>query len=259
MVIFHFLGTIFLFCSYYEATNVSGCDRSCQRECIEVHNKYRANHGAPPLVFDQKLADEAQALIDKGVFKHSDWVELKNKGAAFAWGSLFPTFTAVIKNWHDEGLYYDYQTGNPKKPTQVWDSLLLLFMSCRKAILKSLTQLQDFHFDIDCRHLLFLMIWCTVLQSRWCYVWRFQRQLLVQQSVTTFLWNCFKWRQHYSNIATPCCAKNCRYKSARVTSPLYPQNKLTLDKDKPGGSLYLFPGISLASDCLILLIEQVRT
>ena len=119
MVIFHFLGTIVLFCSYYEATNVSGCDRSCQRECIEVHNKYRANHGAPPLVFDQKLADEAQALIDKGVFKHSDWVELKNKGAAFAWGSLFPTFTAVIKNWHDEGLYYDYQTGNPKKPTQV--------------------------------------------------------------------------------------------------------------------------------------------
>lgn len=99
----------------------SGCDRSCQRECIEVHNKYRANHGAPPLVFDQKLADEAQALIDKGVFKHSDWVELKNKGAAFAWGSLFPTFTAVIKNWHDEGLYYDYQTGNPKKPTQIVD------------------------------------------------------------------------------------------------------------------------------------------
>lgn len=119
MVIFHFLGPLFYFCAYYEATNVSGCDRSCQRECVEVHNKYRANHGAPPLVFDQKLADEAQALIDKGVFKHSDWVELKNKGAAFAWGSLFPTFTAVIKNWHDEGLYYDYQTGNPKKPTQV--------------------------------------------------------------------------------------------------------------------------------------------
>lgn len=99
----------------------SGCDRACQRECIQVHNKYRANHGAPPLAFDQKLADEAQALIDKGVFKHSDWVELKRKGAAFAWGSLFPTFTAVIKNWHDEGAYYDYQTGTPKKPTQIVD------------------------------------------------------------------------------------------------------------------------------------------
>lgn len=96
-----------------------GCDRACQKECINVHNKYRANHGAKPLVFDQKLADEAQALIDKGVFKHSDWVKLKNKGAAFAWGSLFPTFTAVIKNWHDEGFYYDYQKGAPKKPTQV--------------------------------------------------------------------------------------------------------------------------------------------
>lgn len=161
---------MFDFCAYYGATNVSGCDRSCQRECIEVHNKYRANHGSPPLVFDQKLADKAQALIDKGAFKHSDWVELRNKGAAFAWGSLFPTFTAVIKNWHDEGLYYDYQTGNPKKPTQVRDSLLLMFLSCRRAILKSLTQLQDCHFDIDCRRLICLMIWCTVLQSRWCYV-----------------------------------------------------------------------------------------
>lgn len=99
-----------------------GCDRDCQKECIAVHNKYRANHDAPPLVFDQKLADEAQALIDKGVFKHSDWVELKNNGAAFAWGSLFPTFTAVIKNWHDEGDYYDYQTGTPKKQSQVYQN-----------------------------------------------------------------------------------------------------------------------------------------
>ncbi|XP_029214261.2 Golgi-associated plant pathogenesis-related protein 1-like isoform X1 [Acropora millepora] len=99
----------------------SGCDRACQKECINVHNKYRANHGAKPLVFDQKLANEAQALIDKGVFKHSDWVKLKKKGAAFAWGSLFPTFTAVIKSWHDEGFYYDYQKGAPKKPTQIVD------------------------------------------------------------------------------------------------------------------------------------------
>ena len=103
----------------YILSAFQGCDRDCQKECIAVHNKYRANHGAPPLVFDQKLADEAQALIDKGVFKHSDWVELKNNGAAFAWGSLFPTFTAVIKNWHDEGTYYDYQTGAPKKQSQV--------------------------------------------------------------------------------------------------------------------------------------------
>jgi len=110
-----------------------GCDRDCQKECIAVHNKYRANHDAPPLVFDQKLADEAQALIDKGVFKHSDWVELKNNGAAFAWGSLFPTFTAVIKNWHDEGAYYDYQTGAPKKQSQVVDHFMqMVYKKARK-------------------------------------------------------------------------------------------------------------------------------
>ena len=107
-----------------------GCDRACQKECINVHNKYRANHGAKPLVFDQKLANEAQALIDKGVFKHSDWVKLKKKGAAFAWGSLFPTFTAVIKSWHDEGFYYDYQKGAPKKPTQV----SVIFSCCYIAV-----------------------------------------------------------------------------------------------------------------------------
>lgn len=110
-----------------------GCDRDCQKECIAVHNKYRANHDALPLVFDQKLADEAQALIDKGVFKHSDWVELKNDGAAFAWGSLFPTFTAVIKNWHDEGTYYDYQTGAPKKQSQVVDHFMqMVYKKARK-------------------------------------------------------------------------------------------------------------------------------
>lgn len=107
-----------------------GCDHACQKECINVHNKYRENHGAKPLVFDQRLADEAQALIDKGVFKHSDWVKLKKKGAAFAWGSLFPTFTAVIKNWHDEGFYYDYQKGAPKKPTQV----SVIFSCCYIAV-----------------------------------------------------------------------------------------------------------------------------
>lgn len=95
-------------------------------------------------MFDQKLADDAQALIDKGVFKHSDWVELKNNGAAFAWGSLFPTFTAVIKNWHDEGLYYDYQTGSPKKPSQVRSIAVLVvvisipFSCCCRLLLHSL-------------------------------------------------------------------------------------------------------------------------
>ena len=127
---------------------------------------------------------------------------------------------------------------------------------------------------------LFLKVWqnfkifTLILNAGLFYVWRFgaryfnqgdvtfddsKRQLLLNHSVTTFLWHCFKWQQHYSNIATLCCAKNCHCKSSRVTSPLYPQNKLTLAKDKRGGSRCIFPGISLASDCLILLVEKVRT
>ena len=39
-------------------------------------------------------------------------------------------------------------------------------------------------------------------------------------SAPTLLRDCFKWLQHCSNIATLCCAKNRRYESSRVTSPL---------------------------------------
>ena len=67
----------------------------CQQECIGVHNIYRANHDAPPLTYDQHLADQAQLLIDRGAFKHSDWASKSRGGETFAWGSLFPTFTAV--------------------------------------------------------------------------------------------------------------------------------------------------------------------
>lgn len=47
-------------------------------------------------------------LIDKGVFKYFDWVELKNNGVVFVWGFFFLIFIVVIKNWYDEGIYYDY-------------------------------------------------------------------------------------------------------------------------------------------------------
>ena len=47
-----------------------------------------------------------------------------------------------------------------------------------------------------------------------------QRRFLAQHSVATLLRHCFEYLQHCSNIATLCCAKNRRWESSRVTSPL---------------------------------------
>ena len=46
-----------------------------------------------------------------------------------------------------------------------------------------------------------------------------QRRFLAQHSVA-MLEQCWKYlKQCRNNIATPCCAKNCRCESSRVTSP----------------------------------------
>ena len=47
-----------------------------------------------------------------------------------------------------------------------------------------------------------------------------QRRFLAQHSIATLLRHCFEYLQHYSNIATLCCAKNRRCESSRVTSLL---------------------------------------
>ena len=102
-----------------------GCDTSCQRECLAAHNRYRLNHGASPLLLDQKLADQAQRWADKKVFKHSPWAGGQG-GETIALGSLYPTFTAAVKAWHDEERDYDWSTGTGNGDmkvnhfTQVW-------------------------------------------------------------------------------------------------------------------------------------------
>ena len=41
-----------------------------------------------------------------------------------------------------------------------------------------------------------------------------------RRRIATLLWHCFEWLQHFPNISTLCCAKNRRWESSRVTSPL---------------------------------------
>ena len=47
-----------------------------------------------------------------------------------------------------------------------------------------------------------------------------QRRFLAPHSVASLLPHCFEWLQHCSNIATLCCAKNRRFESSLVRSPL---------------------------------------
>lgn len=97
----------------------------CQRECLAAHNSYRLNHGAAPLTLDQTLADQAQQWADKKVFKHSPWAGGQG-GETIALGSLYPSFTAAVKAWHDEEKDYDWLTGRGHEGmkvdhfTQVW-------------------------------------------------------------------------------------------------------------------------------------------
>lgn len=102
-----------------------GCDVRCQQECLSAHNRYRVNHRAPPLKLDQTLANQAQQWADKKVFKHSPWAGGQG-GETIALGSLYPTFTAAVKAWHDEEKDYNWSTGTGDGGmkvnhfTQVW-------------------------------------------------------------------------------------------------------------------------------------------
>jgi hypothetical protein len=42
-----------------------------QEAALLAHNKYRCMHGVQNLVWDEKIAEQAQELVDKGLFRHS--------------------------------------------------------------------------------------------------------------------------------------------------------------------------------------------
>ena len=81
---------------------------------VDAHNRYRAKHCAPPLVWSKQLADVAQkwanTLRDKGcIFGHSPGMKYGENLAAGTQGALDPERT--VDMWYDEIRLYKFPNG----------------------------------------------------------------------------------------------------------------------------------------------------
>ena len=110
----------------------SGQQDGFLKDCLDAHNKYRAEHGVPPLVWNETLAAEAQAwansLSSKNLFKH-DYASITNKaeGENLAYfkpsspkcnGPKTPKCVQcreIVKDWYDEVDDYNFNTGEAKR------------------------------------------------------------------------------------------------------------------------------------------------
>lgn len=95
------------------------CDQQCQDECLVFHNKYRLNHNVSTLVYDEKLAMQAQVWADSKILETSSWGKTDSGGECWAWGNIFPSWKAVIKTWHDQEKYYDWEKFKSKNQNRV--------------------------------------------------------------------------------------------------------------------------------------------
>ncbi|KAI8067108.1 CAP domain-containing protein [Gongronella butleri] len=86
-------------------TNGGSKGSSDQQTILAVHNKYRAIHQAPPLKWDNTLANYASNYIGHCQFKHSGGPYGEN--LAMGYGD----WTSVVNAWYDE--VKDYSYSNP--------------------------------------------------------------------------------------------------------------------------------------------------
>eukprot|EP00798_Chlamydomonas_sp_ICE-L_P024826 gene24826-10477_t len=91
-------------------------------ETVALHNSYRANHNAPPIVWDTKLAVDAQGWADKCSFSHSSLPWWENIG-------MGTNLLDIIGMFYGEVCLYDFsnpgfslQTGH--FTTVVWASMI---------------------------------------------------------------------------------------------------------------------------------------
>lgn len=80
---------------------------AAMQEVLDLHNLYRCMHGAPLMVWDDTIAANAQAHVDKGVWGHSTRAErnlpgIGRVGENIAWGSPSRSGTDSTEAWYEE-------------------------------------------------------------------------------------------------------------------------------------------------------------
>ncbi len=90
-------------------------------EMVAAHNKWRAEVGSPPVVWDPQLAESAQEwadiLLGLDVMKHSSHEERDNKGENLFWSSdPYTTPTQVVDSWGSEIEWYNYDDNSCQAP-----------------------------------------------------------------------------------------------------------------------------------------------
>jgi len=71
------------------------------QSCLDTHNQYRAQHGAPPLTWNSDMASYAEQSTTNCVMAHTGGQYGEN--LAFGYSDV----ASAVKAWYDEGSQYD--------------------------------------------------------------------------------------------------------------------------------------------------------
>ena len=101
-----------------------------EQDCLDAHNIYRNKHGVPPLLWSQKLKEDAQRwanhLANMGDQLQHDGSKPVNEGENLAhfsppsekcYGKKGPGCVQcreIVKDWYDEEADYDFVEGHRK-------------------------------------------------------------------------------------------------------------------------------------------------
>ncbi|KAG1934588.1 ancylostoma secreted protein [Pimephales promelas] len=88
-------------------------DVSFKQEFLETHNQYRAQHQAPPLVFNEDLCKTAQLwaehMLSENTLEHSDTKDGENVYYAFSSDKKTPTGKEAVDSWYSEIKDYNFE------------------------------------------------------------------------------------------------------------------------------------------------------
>ena len=121
------------------------------QDCLDAHNIYRAKHSVPPLLWSQKLKEDAQRwanhLADLGDLLQHDGTKPLNEGENLAhfsppsekcYGAKGPGCVQcreIVKDWYDEEADYDFVEGHRKPGAVVLHFTQVDWFPLRKTLL----------------------------------------------------------------------------------------------------------------------------